>query len=250
MFPAQNSQFCHICFNQFISCWICLRLFLFHFQLFPSRQNFTIITATLIPWSKVDGNTPIVYMLRKSEGCATSTLICSHVLVGIRAEAMLEAGMRLAPGERQSGDGTSLPETPNNLTNVCNPVPRPSGTKYHLQMHQARSLTLNLFCALSHYPSCQQCTLSWRTCIQPRGPSLWRVVPHQPLRVFWIWSLPHAHPPPQYMQTQVAKNIHSFKLIGTWIISYKYTQNCMLFACWSKGGRIIESFKCTASKRE
>ena len=26
--------------------------------------------------------------------------------------------MRLTPGERQSGDGTSLPETPNNLTNV------------------------------------------------------------------------------------------------------------------------------------
>uniref|UniRef100_A0A673WLX9 Grid2 interacting protein n=1 Tax=Salmo trutta TaxID=8032 RepID=A0A673WLX9_SALTR len=31
---------------------------------------------------------------------------------------LLEMGMRLAPGERQSGDGTSLPETPNNLTNV------------------------------------------------------------------------------------------------------------------------------------
>uniref|UniRef100_A0A4W4EBQ9 Glutamate receptor, ionotropic, delta 2 (Grid2) interacting protein, a n=1 Tax=Electrophorus electricus TaxID=8005 RepID=A0A4W4EBQ9_ELEEL len=28
------------------------------------------------------------------------------------------APMRLTPGERQSGDGTSLPETPNNLTNV------------------------------------------------------------------------------------------------------------------------------------
>lgn len=27
--------------------------------------------------------------------------------------------MRLTPGERQSGDGTSLPETPSNLTNVC-----------------------------------------------------------------------------------------------------------------------------------
>lgn len=39
--------------------------------------------------------------------------------VGFRAEPVLEAGMRLAPGERQSGDGTSLPETPNNLTNVC-----------------------------------------------------------------------------------------------------------------------------------
>lgn len=30
--------------------------------------------------------------------------------------------MRLAPGERQSGDGTSLPETPNNLTNVSNEI--------------------------------------------------------------------------------------------------------------------------------
>uniref|UniRef100_A0A3P9NGQ1 Grid2 interacting protein n=1 Tax=Poecilia reticulata TaxID=8081 RepID=A0A3P9NGQ1_POERE len=29
-----------------------------------------------------------------------------------------DSGMRLAPGERQSGDGTSLPETPNNLTNL------------------------------------------------------------------------------------------------------------------------------------
>uniref|UniRef100_A0A3Q2R429 Grid2 interacting protein n=1 Tax=Fundulus heteroclitus TaxID=8078 RepID=A0A3Q2R429_FUNHE len=36
----------------------------------------------------------------------------------VRAEPGQEAGMRLAPGERQSGDGTSLPETPNNLTNV------------------------------------------------------------------------------------------------------------------------------------
>nr|XP_057904973.1 delphilin isoform X4 [Doryrhamphus excisus] len=33
-------------------------------------------------------------------------------------DSFLEAGMRLAPGERQSGDGTSLPETPNNLTNL------------------------------------------------------------------------------------------------------------------------------------
>ncbi|XP_061605353.1 delphilin isoform X3 [Phyllopteryx taeniolatus] len=37
---------------------------------------------------------------------------------GFRADSLLEAGMRLAPGERQSGDGTSLPETPNNLTNL------------------------------------------------------------------------------------------------------------------------------------
>uniref|UniRef100_A0A671MQK7 Glutamate receptor, ionotropic, delta 2 (Grid2) interacting protein, a n=1 Tax=Sinocyclocheilus anshuiensis TaxID=1608454 RepID=A0A671MQK7_9TELE len=35
------------------------------------------------------------------------------------------APMRLTPGERQSGDGTSLPETPNNLTNVTQPVPPP-----------------------------------------------------------------------------------------------------------------------------
>uniref|UniRef100_A0A672P709 Grid2 interacting protein n=1 Tax=Sinocyclocheilus grahami TaxID=75366 RepID=A0A672P709_SINGR len=42
------------------------------------------------------------------------------------------APMRLTPGERQSGDGTSLPETPNNLTNVSSrksasaqPVPPP-----------------------------------------------------------------------------------------------------------------------------
>uniref|UniRef100_M4AKX7 Grid2 interacting protein n=1 Tax=Xiphophorus maculatus TaxID=8083 RepID=M4AKX7_XIPMA len=37
----------------------------------------------------------------------------------VRAEPGQDSGMRLAPGERQSGDGTSLPETPNNLTNVC-----------------------------------------------------------------------------------------------------------------------------------
>ncbi|XP_038163654.1 delphilin isoform X2 [Cyprinodon tularosa] len=36
---------------------------------------------------------------------------------GVRTEQGLET-MRLAPGERQSGDGTSLPETPNNLTNL------------------------------------------------------------------------------------------------------------------------------------
>lgn len=41
-----------------------------------------------------------------------------HIVLGPRAEPVLEMGMRLAPGERQSGDGTSLPETPNNLTNV------------------------------------------------------------------------------------------------------------------------------------
>uniref|UniRef100_A0A8C9Z4U0 Grid2 interacting protein n=1 Tax=Sander lucioperca TaxID=283035 RepID=A0A8C9Z4U0_SANLU len=36
----------------------------------------------------------------------------------VRGQMLLETGMRLAPGERQSGDGTSLPETPNNLTNL------------------------------------------------------------------------------------------------------------------------------------
>uniref|UniRef100_A0A3B4ZZ29 Delphilin-like n=1 Tax=Stegastes partitus TaxID=144197 RepID=A0A3B4ZZ29_9TELE len=40
------------------------------------------------------------------------------LVIGLRAEPVLETGMRLAPGERQSGDGTSLPETPNNLTNL------------------------------------------------------------------------------------------------------------------------------------
>uniref|UniRef100_A0A8C3AIC4 Grid2 interacting protein n=1 Tax=Cyclopterus lumpus TaxID=8103 RepID=A0A8C3AIC4_CYCLU len=38
--------------------------------------------------------------------------------VCLRVETVLETGMRLAPGERQSGDGTSLPETPNNLTDL------------------------------------------------------------------------------------------------------------------------------------
>ncbi|CAK6964781.1 delphilin [Scomber scombrus] len=45
-------------------------------------------------------------------------VIGTHLGMGIRAEPVLETGMRLAPGERQSGDGTSLPETPNNLTNL------------------------------------------------------------------------------------------------------------------------------------
>ncbi|XP_046893440.1 delphilin [Hypomesus transpacificus] len=44
-------------------------------------------------------------------------VIGTHLGMGVRAEPM-EMGMRLAPGERQSGDGTSLPETPNNLTNL------------------------------------------------------------------------------------------------------------------------------------
>lgn len=43
-------------------------------------------------------------------------------LSGIRTEPVEVAPMRLAPGERQSGDGTSLPETPNNLTNVSNEI--------------------------------------------------------------------------------------------------------------------------------
>ncbi|XP_077475914.1 delphilin isoform X2 [Stigmatopora argus] len=37
---------------------------------------------------------------------------------GFHADSFWEAGTRLTPGERQSGDGTSLPETPNNLTNL------------------------------------------------------------------------------------------------------------------------------------
>ncbi|XP_031168339.1 delphilin isoform X1 [Sander lucioperca] len=45
-------------------------------------------------------------------------VIGTHLGQGFRAEMLLETGMRLAPGERQSGDGTSLPETPNNLTNL------------------------------------------------------------------------------------------------------------------------------------
>ncbi|XP_062386922.1 delphilin [Sardina pilchardus] len=44
-------------------------------------------------------------------------VIGTHLGMGIRTEPV-EMGMRLAPGERQSGDGTSLPETPNNLTNL------------------------------------------------------------------------------------------------------------------------------------
>ncbi|CAL8272465.1 unnamed protein product [Lota lota] len=45
-------------------------------------------------------------------------VIGTHLGMGYRGEPALEMGMRLAPGERQSGDGTSLPETPNNLTNL------------------------------------------------------------------------------------------------------------------------------------
>ncbi|XP_034396088.1 delphilin [Cyclopterus lumpus] len=45
-------------------------------------------------------------------------VIGTHMGMGLRVETVLETGMRLAPGERQSGDGTSLPETPNNLTDL------------------------------------------------------------------------------------------------------------------------------------
>ncbi|KAM4531125.1 delphilin [Odontesthes bonariensis] len=45
-------------------------------------------------------------------------VIGTHLGMGLRTEPAHETGMRLAPGERQSGDGTSLPETPNNLTNL------------------------------------------------------------------------------------------------------------------------------------
>ncbi|XP_035380722.1 delphilin isoform X2 [Electrophorus electricus] len=45
-------------------------------------------------------------------------VIGTHLGMGIRTEPVDVAPMRLTPGERQSGDGTSLPETPNNLTNL------------------------------------------------------------------------------------------------------------------------------------
>jgi hypothetical protein len=56
-------------------------------------------------------------------------------VLGYRGEPVLETGMRLAPGERQSGDGTSLPETPNNLTNVLPKKKRPL-TKNHTKIHR------------------------------------------------------------------------------------------------------------------
>uniref|UniRef100_H2LZ91 Grid2 interacting protein n=1 Tax=Oryzias latipes TaxID=8090 RepID=H2LZ91_ORYLA len=43
---------------------------------------------------------------------------CVDALLGHHTEPTQETMTRLAPGERQSGDGTSLPETPNNLTNL------------------------------------------------------------------------------------------------------------------------------------
>uniref|UniRef100_A0A3Q3BMM9 Glutamate receptor, ionotropic, delta 2 (Grid2) interacting protein, a n=1 Tax=Kryptolebias marmoratus TaxID=37003 RepID=A0A3Q3BMM9_KRYMA len=58
---------------------------------------------------------------RRSSSMRSSGMCSSHskfVTAGLRAEPTQETGMRLAPGERQSGDGTSLPETPNNLTNL------------------------------------------------------------------------------------------------------------------------------------
>uniref|UniRef100_A0A8D3AVQ4 Glutamate receptor, ionotropic, delta 2 (Grid2) interacting protein, a n=1 Tax=Scophthalmus maximus TaxID=52904 RepID=A0A8D3AVQ4_SCOMX len=55
---------------------------------------------------------------RSSSMRVTGTTYRSSVRGRLRAEPVLETGMRLAPGERQSGDGTSLPETPNNLTNL------------------------------------------------------------------------------------------------------------------------------------
>uniref|UniRef100_A0A3Q3QDQ3 Glutamate receptor, ionotropic, delta 2 (Grid2) interacting protein, a n=1 Tax=Monopterus albus TaxID=43700 RepID=A0A3Q3QDQ3_MONAL len=58
-----------------------------------------------------DSTTLTLFTVSHSNGCIT---------IGLRVEPALETGMRLVPGERQSGDGTSLPETPNNLANVCN----------------------------------------------------------------------------------------------------------------------------------
>lgn len=68
-----------------------------------------------------------------------STHINRRILIGLRAEPMLEAGMRLTPGERQSGDGTSLPETPNNLTNVRNTAPFSPGQKRSVSLLDSRS---------------------------------------------------------------------------------------------------------------
>ncbi|XP_028310103.1 delphilin isoform X2 [Gouania willdenowi] len=64
---------------------------------------------------RVTGNT-----YRSSvRGCSSDDLVIgTHLGMGLRADSALDTGMRLAPGERQSGDGTSLPETPNNLTNL------------------------------------------------------------------------------------------------------------------------------------
>ncbi|XP_023813346.1 delphilin isoform X2 [Oryzias latipes] len=45
-------------------------------------------------------------------------VIGTHLGMGHHTEPTQETMTRLAPGERQSGDGTSLPETPNNLTNL------------------------------------------------------------------------------------------------------------------------------------
>ncbi|KAI1883936.1 hypothetical protein AGOR_G00221210 [Albula goreensis] len=57
---------------------------------------------------------------RSSDDC----IIGTHLGMGIHQEPVeVGLGMRLTPGERQSGDGTSLPETPN-LTNVA-PAPAP-----------------------------------------------------------------------------------------------------------------------------
>lgn len=62
-------------------------------------------------------------------------MLMSVIVVGLRSEPMLETGMRLAPGERQSGDGTSLPETPNNLTNVRTEA-HPHGKRFNEYQHR------------------------------------------------------------------------------------------------------------------
>lgn len=196
-----------------------------YFKIFPCSQNClsgSFITGPKIPWN--DCPTRSFQSSSRSAGCLSSDfrklqsakssagLCFAHtngcILIGLHAEPMLETGMRLTPGERQSGDGTSLPETPNNLTNVRT-VARPR-KKTVLNISRVRGLTL--VSLRFHHTSCQQCTLNWRTCTQPRGPSLWRVVLLLLLKVCWIWSLPHAQPPLQYMLTQVAQRIDMLQI--------------------------------------
>ncbi|XP_051995096.1 delphilin isoform X1 [Xyrauchen texanus] len=64
---------------------------------------------------KVTGTT---YRSSARERISDDLVIGTHLGMGICTEPVEVAPMRLTPGERQSGDGTSLPETPNNLTNL------------------------------------------------------------------------------------------------------------------------------------
>uniref|UniRef100_A0A3Q2DND5 Glutamate receptor, ionotropic, delta 2 (Grid2) interacting protein, a n=1 Tax=Cyprinodon variegatus TaxID=28743 RepID=A0A3Q2DND5_CYPVA len=85
----------------------------------------------------------------KAPGLCTFIVIFHWILAQIDSffrVSWLSGGletMRLAPGERQSGDGTSLPETPNNLTNVWgrkgssphsswpDPLPSPPSSQFY-----------------------------------------------------------------------------------------------------------------------